>query len=90
MPEESLTHQERLARIKRQADFPFTILVINRINRKLVGPVARLGVNPNTVTWLSSLPLVGWVGAFRWSSCTSSLDLTKIEQLIARTPLALG
>ena len=59
--EETLSHEQRLARIKREADYPFTILVINRINRRLVKPFARLGINPNAVTWASFC--VGLLGA---------------------------
>ncbi|MFU8803282.1 MAG: CDP-alcohol phosphatidyltransferase family protein [Bradymonadaceae bacterium] len=39
--------------MKRAADYPFTILVINPINRLLVRPISRTGLSPNAVTWLS-------------------------------------
>ena len=45
MPSEAPTHAERLARIRRPADYPLTILLINPINRVLVGPVHRLGIS---------------------------------------------
>ncbi len=53
MPSEAPTHAERLARIRRPADYPLTILLINPINRVLVGPVHRLGISPNVITALS-------------------------------------
>ena len=49
-PEE---HRERLARIARATDYPWTIVAINPVNRLLVGPVARLRITPNIVTFLS-------------------------------------
>ena len=48
-------HKERLSRIRREADFPLTYYLINPINRRLVGPVARLGISPNAVTFASFL-----------------------------------
>jgi phosphatidylglycerophosphate synthase len=48
-----LTHQQRLERIKRPADYPLTIALINPINRVLVGPLAKTGVPPTAVTLAS-------------------------------------
>lgn len=47
---EEPTHQQRLERIKRQADYPLTIALINPINRVLVGPLAKTGIAPTAVT----------------------------------------
>lgn len=46
-------HRERLARIARSTDYPWTIVAINPVNRLLVGPAAKLGISPNVVTFLS-------------------------------------
>ena len=55
MPNQDATHEERLARTQRETDFPLTLILINPINRRLVLPLSRTGINPNTITWLSFL-----------------------------------
>lgn len=50
---DTLSHSARLARMARRADYPLTIVAINPINRRLVRPLARLGVSPNAVTFAS-------------------------------------
>ena len=47
------THEERLEQMRRPADYPLTIALINPINRRLVRPLHRAGVSPNLVTWAS-------------------------------------
>jgi phosphatidylglycerophosphate synthase len=47
------THEERLERMRRPADYPLTIALINPINRRLVRPLHRAKVSPNLVTWAS-------------------------------------
>ncbi len=44
------THEERLARMARDADYPLTIVLINPINRALVRPLHGVGATPNQVT----------------------------------------
>ncbi len=39
--------------MRRPADYPLTIALINPINRRLVEPLTAAGVSPNLVTWLS-------------------------------------
>jgi phosphatidylglycerophosphate synthase len=48
-------HEARLARMRRPADYPLTILLINPLNRRLVGPLHRLGISPTAVTFASFL-----------------------------------
>jgi phosphatidylglycerophosphate synthase len=50
MVAEDLSHEERLEKMRRVADYPLTIAVINPINRRLVRPLSQLGVSPNAVT----------------------------------------
>lgn len=47
------THRERLDRMRRPADYPLTITLINPINRLLVRPLHGAQISPNLVTWLS-------------------------------------
>jgi phosphatidylglycerophosphate synthase len=45
--------EARLERMRRPADYPLTLLLINPLNRRLVRPLHRLGVPPTAVTWAS-------------------------------------
>ena len=39
--------------MRRAADYPVTIAIINPINRRLVRPLHRVGISPNVITWAS-------------------------------------
>jgi phosphatidylglycerophosphate synthase len=39
--------------MRRPADYPLTIVLINPLNRRLVRPLHRVGISPNVVTWAS-------------------------------------
>lgn len=56
------SHQQRLVKVRRPADYPLTLFVINPINRHLVRPLFRLGVSPTTITLLSFI--VGCAGMY--------------------------
>ena len=81
MPTLEETHEKRLARTQRETDFPLTMVLINPINRKLLLPLSRAGINPNSITWLSFLfnlagawaLYMGTSGDLQWQICAPIL-----------------
>lgn len=97
-PTDNVSHEERVARMRRPADYPVTLLVFNPLNRRLVRPVSRAGLTPNVISVLSFVLalLCGWAmyasvvgGGLLWAalaivSALASAQLDALDGDLAR------